>query len=94
MQHFGGSYRQQIAEQAALFTKPELKEESQCCCYWAMSEGFVLLKRCGEVLQMARKVGADGYFFKKGHVQKYTDSLMLRQHRKGPSMTKKHEMNA
>ena len=26
MQHFSESYRQQIAEQAALFTKPELKD--------------------------------------------------------------------
>ena len=71
MQHFSESYRQQIAEQAALFTKPELKDfqkKVNAAATELCLKDLSLLKRRGELLQMARKkVADDGYIFKKGH---------------------------
>jgi len=71
MQHFSESYRQQISEQAALFTKPELKDfqkKVNAAATELCLKDLSLLKRRREVLQMVRKkVAADGYVFNKGH---------------------------
>jgi len=72
-QHFSESYKQQITQQAAIYKtdKRDLKDFEKRVNSAAAElclKDLSLLKRRGDLLEMARKkVAEDGYVFKKGH---------------------------